>query len=170
MLVLRRKLKFQIKIADIRHIALALAGPLVKIASADSQLITSTYRNTTPITAFLYKLYSVLFFIFFACSGRKLPSSIPNFSFRHSQDLAFWYFLLNQTPLSWIFFCPEQNHTTKPNYMLSVCPHDYSGPNRTLFMLKQQHYTLVEAEDVKKDNRIPFKWIAEENSRSILFY
>ncbi len=32
----------------------------------------------------------------------KLPSSIPNSSFRHSQDLAFWYSFLNQTPLSWV--------------------------------------------------------------------
>ncbi len=40
-------------------------------------MITSTYRNTTPITAFLYKLYSVLFSSFFACSGANYPPPSP---------------------------------------------------------------------------------------------
>ncbi len=43
----------------------------------DSQVITSTFRNTTPITAFLYKLYSVLFSSFFACSGANYPPPSP---------------------------------------------------------------------------------------------
>ncbi len=60
------------------------------------QLITSTYRNTTPIAAFLYKLYPVLISSFSRLLRSKSPSSIPNSSFR-SQDLAFWYSLLNQT-------------------------------------------------------------------------
>ncbi len=76
--------------------------------------------------------------------GRKLPSSIPNSSFHHSQDLVSDIpvesdsLILSNVTLNVIKyinllisvllnlhgwagrFCPEQNHTARPNFMLSV--------------------------------------------------
>ncbi len=60
------------------------------------QLITSTYRNTTPITASLHKHYSVLFSSLLALEQFTILH--PQLLLSPQSGLGFWHSRWNQTP------------------------------------------------------------------------